>query len=318
MPSKNRADGSGGAFGLRWPSTAFPRGLPTQHRPLRDAPTLILLLIPNSLTFRAVGSSEFAGWHCDMGRLSLPVSRIMPPDYYALLGLSRRCTADQVRDAYRRLAKQFHPDLNPGSAETVERTQELNAAYAVLGDPDRRRIYDDSLGAAATPKRTAKPQQNISQDVSLRLEEFFRGTRLEVRVNDPGNAAGPETYSLEVPPATAPGTRFRVRREGDFSGSHVLVRVRARPDSRFKIRGSDLRCDLRLQARRVAQGGWESVRGATGNSVRVPIPPGVARGEVIRIDGEGLPKPRGGRGDLLVRILYTPEIRITRRSRPGI
>jgi curved DNA-binding protein len=109
-----------------------------------------------------------------------------------------------------------------------------------------------------------------------------------------------------------PGGRFRIRREGRFSGGQVLVRVRARPDFRFKIRGADLRCDLRITTRRAAQVGSESVRDALGNFLRVQIPPGVARGEVFRIDGEGLPKPRGGRGDLLVRILYTPEVRITR------
>ena len=237
------------------------------------------------------------------------------PDYYATLGLGRRCTAHQIRDAYRIFAKRFHPDLNPGSAEAVSRTQEINAAYEVLSDPDRREAYDESLAAEAKAKRApraGKPQQNVSQDVHLRLEEFFRGTSLEVRVNDPGNPDGPEVYSLTIPPETAPGARFRIRREGTFSGSQVLVRVRARPDFRFKIRGSDLRCDLRINARRAAQGGSESVRGATGNFVRVQISPGVARGEVLRIAGEGLPRPRGGRGDLLVRIVYTPEVRITR------
>ena len=101
----------------------------------------------------------------------------------------------------------------------------------------------------------------------------------------------------------------------NFSGGHVLVRVRARPDFRFKVRGSDLRCDLRIQNQRAAQGGLESVRGAAGNYLRVQIPPGLARGEVLRIGGEGLPKPRGGRGDMLIRITYRPEVRITRARR---
>jgi DnaJ-class molecular chaperone len=57
------------------------------------------------------------------------------------------------------------------------------------------------------------------------------------------------------------------------------------------------------------------VRGVTGNFIRVEIPRNVARGEVIRVAGEGLPKPRGGRGDLLVRVMYQPEVRITRPSR---
>lgn len=241
-----------------------------------------------------------------------------PPNHYATLGLDQRCSPEQIRDAYRVLAKKFHPDLNSGSAEAVVRTQALNAAYETLSDPELRCAYDESLKSAPkakSPSRSGKAQKNIAQDVHLRLEEFFRGSTLEVRVNDPGNPDGPETYSLEVSPETAPGTRFRVRREGYFSGGQVVVRVLARADFRFKVRGSDLRCDLRINSRRAAQGGSESVRGALGNFVRVQIPAGIARGEVLRIEGEGLPKARGGRGDLLVRVVYTPEVRITRAKR---
>lgn len=240
------------------------------------------------------------------------------PNHYATLGLDRRCTGEQIRQAYRVLAKQHHPDLNPNSAEAKARTQELNAAYELLSDPDQRRAYDEELNAPKRNKaaaRTGKLEQNISQDVHLRIEEFFRGASLEVRVNDPGNPDGPEVYPLEVPPMTAPGARFRIRREGRFSGGHVLVRVRARPDFRFKIRGSDLRCDLRINAKQAAQGGFGMIAGPTGNRIRIQFPAKVARGEVICIEGEGLPKPRGGRGDLLVRIVYTPQVQIVSRAR---
>ena len=240
------------------------------------------------------------------------------PNHYATLGLDRRCTTDSIRQAYRILAKKLHPDLNPNSAGAVAQTQALNTAYEILSDPALRQAYDESVANPSPSKekpasRGPKAPQNISQDVHLRLEEFFRGTTLEVRVNDPGNPGGPELYALEVPPATAPGARFRIRREG-AAGGHVLVRVRARPDFRFKIRGSDLRCDLRIHARRAAQGGPESVRGPLGDFLRVQIPAGVARGDVLRIAGEGLPKPRGGRGDLLVRIVYTPDVQIRRAA----
>jgi curved DNA-binding protein len=146
----------------------------------------------------------------------------------------------------------------------------------------------------------------------LPLAELIRGTCLEVRVNDPGNPQGAETYPLVVPPGTAPGTRFRVARSTASSGGFVVVRVRARAGFKFKVRGSDLRCDLRIQARRAAQGGEEVIVGPTGARLRLPIPPGVARGEILRISGEGLPNTRGGRGDLLVRILYRPEVRVSR------
>ena len=237
------------------------------------------------------------------------------PDHYATLGLHRRCTGAEIRAAYRVLAKQHHPDVNGGTRTAQARTQELNAAYEILSDPERRAAYDAELAA---PKKTAAPAStgnfsgNVTKEVHLRLEEFLRGARLEIAVNDPANPHGPETYELLVPPATAPGTRFKLPRAEPFGRGFILVRVKARPDFRFQPRGADLRCDLKIQASRATQGGTEMIRSLTGTMVRVPIPRGVARHEIIRIPNEGLPKPRGGRGDLLVRITYRVEVRISR------
>lgn len=239
------------------------------------------------------------------------------PNHYALLGLDRQCTAEQIRQAYRILAKRHHPDVNGGSPESLQRTQALNLAYEILGDADRRRVYDASLESEVRqprPVRAGQLERSVNQDVLLRVDEFLRGATLEVGVHDPGNPSGPETYPLNIPAGTAPGARFRVERDAAAGGGRVNVRVRVRPDPRFKARGSDLRCDLRIHARRAVEGGSESVRGPLGNYLRVAIPRNAARGEVIRIEGEGLPKARGGRGDLLVRVTYQPEVRIRRRS----
>jgi DnaJ-class molecular chaperone len=236
-----------------------------------------------------------------------------PPDYYAVLGLHRRCTDAQIRAAYRLLAKQQHPDVNHGTFDAVAQTQALNAAYEILGDPARRREYDRELAAPAKPAaNTRRPTTNVSKEIHLRLEEFLRGVRLEVRVNEPGQTDEAEIYALAVPPETAPGTRFKLARAG---GGFVTVRVKARPDFRFKVRGADLRCDLKISVQRATQGGVESVRGATGNFLRVTVPAKIARDEIIRLPGEGLPKARGGRGDLLVRIRYAPEVLVRRSQR---
>jgi len=241
----------------------------------------------------------------------------LPPDHYATLGLDRNCDVAQIRAAYRLLAKRHHPDVNPDSPEAVARTRELNAAYEVLIDPARRRAYDSELKASTgAPRRAGKIERDISHEVRLRIEDFFRGTSLEVRIHDPANPAGAETYQLIVPPGTAPGARFRLPRTTTESG-FVNIRVRAMPGFRFKIRGSDLRCDLRIGSRRAKAGGTETMPGPTGAPLRVHIPAGVARGETIRIPGEGMPKPRGGRGDLLVRITYRPEVQVTRGSGTG-
>jgi curved DNA-binding protein len=258
------------------------------------------------------------------------------PDHYATLGLHRRCSAEQIRNAYRILAKEHHPDLNADAAGSVVRTQELNAAYAVLGDADARKAYDRELAVEERSPRSSRGSRptegegdadeggrlrrkpagvrgNLRQDVRLRPEEFLRGTRLEVRVDDPGNAAGAEVYPLEIPAGTAPGARFTVRREGAAAGGVLTVRTTVRPDPRFRLRGSDLRCDLRIPAALARRGGPAMVRGLDG-MIRVQVPPGIARGEELVVAGEGLPTTRGGRGDLCVRVMYQPDIRITRRS----
>lgn len=232
------------------------------------------------------------------------------PDHYATLGLDRDCTETHIRSAYRLLAKQYHPDVNGGSFVAKAQTQALNAAYEILGDSERRKAYDEQLDTRTkSVSRANGAKRNLTQEVQLPLEEFFRGTTLQVRVMDPSEPNANESYELSVPPETAPGARFRLART---TGGYVSVKAKARPDVRFKVRGSDLRCDLRINSQRATQGGSESVRGLTGNFLRVTIPARIKSGEVIRLPGEGLPKTRGGRGDLLVRVLYRPEVRITR------
>ncbi len=239
-------------------------------------------------------------------------------DHYAVLGLSRRCTLAQIRAAYRSLSKCHHPDVNGGSVEAAEHARALNAAYETLSDPARRRAYERTLSARETsvpsPNRSGRNERNISQDANLRIEDFLRGATLDITVRDPANPNGLESFRLVIPPETAPGTRFRLPRSEPFAGGFVHVRVKALPGFRFKARGSDLRCDVRINARRAAQGGTEMIAGATGAPLRISIPTGVSRGAILRIPGEGLPKPRGGRGDMLVRVTYRPDVRISRSA----
>lgn len=238
-------------------------------------------------------------------------------NHYDTLGLDRRCTTAQIRAAYRRLVKQHHPDVNHTAPEATGRAQSLNTAHATLSDPARRAAYDQELDGdiSAGPIVPGGRQRDIAQDVMLRVEEFLRGTMLTIRVNDPAIPHGAESYELEVPPETAPGTKFRVPRAGPLAGGFVVVRLRVLPGGRFRARGSDLRTDLRISAARAASGGNEMVPGASGRMVRVTIPAGVTRGAVLRVTGEGLPTPRGGRGDLLVRVTYRVEVKVSRGAK---
>ncbi|MFL6590270.1 MAG: DnaJ domain-containing protein [Chthoniobacterales bacterium] len=235
--------------------------------------------------------------------------------HYDTLGLERGCTQQQIRDAYRRLVKQHHPDANPGSGAADPEIKAINAAHEVLSNPARKRAYDRELDAAsreAATGRESRLSKNISQEVRLKIEEFVRGTSITIEINDPANPEGPESYRLEVPSGTAPGSRLRIPRTGPFRGGFVDVRVKALPGFRFQVRGSDIRCELRIDSRRALQGGIETMEGPSGGFLRVQIPARVKRGEIIRVPNQGMPKARGGRGDLLVRVAYRPEVRVSR------
>ncbi len=234
------------------------------------------------------------------------------PDHYATLGLHRGCTINDIKSSFRILSKAHHPDVNGSSPESMARTQAINEAYRVLGDETRRAEYDAELKQCENEHASRGPVPTIKQDVMVALPDLFRGVTMTVEVRDPSHPEGYETYPLVIPPDTAPGIRFRIKRNAPFDSGRVEVRVKMRPDRFFKARGSDLRYDLNIPARRAESGGHESIRGATGSCLSITIPARVKRGEILRIRGEGLPKPRGGRGDLLVRVMYRPDVRVTR------
>ncbi|NJO55890.1 MAG: DnaJ domain-containing protein [Rhodospirillales bacterium] len=135
-------------------------------------------------------------------------------NHYATFGLESDCTDAQIRSAYRILAKQHHPDRNGGAAEAHKFTQALNAAYEVLGDPDKRRRYDRLLQQETRQLRRSSGRSApvIEQELHVRIDDLLRGTTLTLQISDPGNPQGREDYELVIPPGTAPNSRLRVER----------------------------------------------------------------------------------------------------------
>ncbi len=187
----------------------------------------------------------------------------------------------------------------------------INEAYETLADPKERDAYDRELNR--TSRATGTKRKTIAQDARLPIRSFFRGATIDVRIDDPSNMGGAETYRVEVPPGSAPGARIKVAR--DQGNGSVTVRLKVLPGARFKARGSDLRYDLRISPDRALRGGNETIPGPDDRPVVINIPPRVAGGEILRLRGHGLPKNHGGRGDLLVKITYRPRVQISSRTR---
>jgi len=107
----------------------------------------------------------------------------MPKDYYKILGVSRDATQEEIKRAYRKLAMKYHPDRNRGNKEAEEKFKEINEAYAVLSDPEKRKLYD-MYGSAEFEKRYTTEDifrgfdfESVFRDLGIDLGGFFKRNR---------------------------------------------------------------------------------------------------------------------------------------------
>lgn len=205
----------------------------------------------------------------------------MSDDYYKALGVSRGASADEIRKAYKKLARQYHPDANPGDDKAATKFKEIQEAYSVLSDPEQREQYDQ-FGASFKQAGRGGQQFNWggAGDVDLNdiLGGLFGGAR--------GFGGG------------GPGAGGRGGFGGGFGGQ-------ARPR-----KGEDLRAEIGVPFTVAAEGGNHDLtlrRGDQTERLEIHVPAGVKQGSVIRLAGQGYPGQHGGpAGDLLVTINVHP------------
>jgi len=218
-------------------------------------------------------------------------------DYYKTLGVSRTATDKEIKQAFRKLARQFHPDVNPGDAKAEARFKDVNEANEVLSDPDKRRTYDD-LGS--------------------RWRDYAQAGG---PAGGPGGPAGGRTTTRTMTPeevAEMFGGGFEGG--GDFSDffdtffrsdQRTRSRRTRRPGPPPTQRGADVEHDYELDVESAARGSVHKLVMRQGDaeprSIDVRIPPGVTDGSRVRVAGEGSPGTGGGaRGDLFLRIRLKP------------
>src|SRR5690349_17190815 len=205
-------------------------------------------------------------------------------DYYEVLGVPRDASAEDIRTAYRKLARRYHPDVNkePGAED---RFKEVSEAYEVLRDEEKRERYD-RLG------QSWKAGDDVSGAAGFD-ERFRQGGFDDVRVEF-GNGFGDFSDFFEG----LFGARGRTR-PGDGAG-------------RFSARGSDQEAVLELSLEEAATGGRRRFTLADGRDYEVDVPAGVRSGQRIRLAGEGGPGMGAGpSGDLFLRVRLKPHPRLS-------
>ena len=258
-------------------------------------------------------------------------------DYYQLLGVDETASAEAIKRAYRSLARESHPDRNPGDIEAEEQFKLLQVAYSVLSHPERRRAYDvarrdpfglgggldgvlrpsvrgssfnrtdgfDPLlsfffGDDSTPR--SAPGTDVEAHVRLTFDQSLRGGKTEVRLTDG------EPIRLTVPKGVRSGLKVRVRGHGRPGPSgergDLFVTFRVDPSPRFRREGDNLHVIETVSAIEAVVGATRSLTNAYGQTVKVHIPPGTQPGERLRLRGQGVvTKLRAG--DLFVEVQVT-------------
>jgi curved DNA-binding protein len=219
-------------------------------------------------------------------------------DLYEILGVARTATTDEVKKAYRRLAKQYHPDVNPGNKAAEEKFKEVTAAFEVLSDEKRRRLYDefgaDALRTGFDEKKAEEYRRWKRQGAPPGGMPFDFGDFEKVNVGDFG--------------AFDFGSIFGDLFGGGGRGAGPRGRTRR---VTFATPGPDAEAAIEISLRDAVLGAERDVR-VDGKTLRVKIPAGVSDGSRIRLAGQGGPGANGGdSGDLFleVRIREHPHVR---------
>jgi curved DNA-binding protein len=204
-------------------------------------------------------------------------------DLYEILGVPRKSSGEEIKRAYRKLARKYHPDVNPGNKAAEEKFKEVTAAFEVLSDEKRRKLYDefgpDALRSGFDEKRAEEYRRWRREGAPAGGMPFDFGDYERVHVGDYGTF----DFGSIFGDLFGGGGRPRGRGRAPSSGAHTEAEVLV--DLKDAVLGSER--DLRLD----------------GRTLRVKIPAGVTDGAQIRLAGQGGPGAHGGRaGDLYLTV----------------
>jgi len=211
-------------------------------------------------------------------------------DYYKIIGVDRRADAAAIKKAFRKLARQYHPDVNKGDKKAEERFKEINEANDVLSDPEKRKVYDQ-LGA--------NYQQYRQAGGDPRSYDWSQWARQDSGANPFRTRTGTSTADFE-------DFDFNDLIESMFGG-----RAGSRPQPARKA--SDVEQPVQITLEEAFHGARRLLR-KDGQDIEVSIPAGVKTGSKVRMRGQGPRNARGQAGDLYLLIEVEPNATYERKE----
>ena len=237
----------------------------------------------------------------------------MALDYYKVLGIGRGADDKEIKSAYRKLARKYHPDVNPNDAEAERKFKEIGEAYSVIGNPEKRKLYDkfgsnweqaSQFGGGGGPASEGEERVNFGgEGFESLFEQFFQ--------NFGGGDVGFGRGGAVVPPQDIEQT-IELSLEEIDEGSRRRLSYRS-PDA---CRTCDGRGVVELTGKRSAScpncGGQRTVY--QDRKVEVSIPAGIENGKKLRVPGGGVRGTKGRAGDLFVIVRESPHPKFKRKG----
>jgi molecular chaperone DnaJ len=253
-------------------------------------------------------------------------------DFYKILGVSKDVSDADLKKTYRKLAKEFHPDRNPGNDKAEARFKDISEAYDVLNDPSQRKEYDAvrAMGGGARFQAGGQgagfedvfsnlfggggfpggfggfggnygPQRgsDLTTSSTINFIDSIHGTELKLSVNG-------ESVNLKVPAGIQDGQKLKLRGKGQRSpnggpAGDLVVAIKVKPHPVFVRDGENLRVTVPITFTEAVLGATIQVPTLGGEPVKLKVAPGTPNGRTLRVKGKGV-QVAGKEGDLLATV----------------
>jgi molecular chaperone DnaJ len=260
-------------------------------------------------------------------------------DFYKVLGVDKKATADEIKKKYRSLARDLHPDKNQGDAAREEKFKAVSEAYDILSDSKKRAEYDEArsmferggfraptgggnfqggdfsdLFGGGNPqdifanlfggggRRGPRKGSDLQTEATITFKESVFGTTLDLKLNIDGT--GSQTISARVPAGVNDGAKIRVKGKGapgEAGPGDLFIELNVKPHAIFSRKGENLTLTLPVTFAEAALGADLKVPTLSGDDVTVRLAAGTPTGRVLRVKGRGI-KKGAVTGDLLITI----------------